>query len=106
MNLLERPSATALILALIFCARFCWADVSSSARDLGGLDSLDHVRKSASSSIAAGSDPLAWFERLKKAAVDGDPAAQTQLGFLYDEGRFGQRNVKEALKWYQTAAQK
>jgi TPR repeat protein len=37
-------------------------------------------------------------------AEAGDPAAQTNLGFLYYEGKGVAQNYEEALKWYRMAA--
>src|ERR1051326_3721517 len=44
------------------------------------------------------------LEIWRRLAQAGDPAAQTNLGFLYYEGKGVARNYEEALKWYRMAA--
>ena len=40
----------------------------------------------------------------KKAAEQGDDAAQYNLGVMYDEGQGVRQDYKEAVKWYKKAA--
>ena len=42
-----------------------------------------------------------WF---KKAAKQGDTAAQLNLGFMYDKGHGVTQDYKEAVYWYEKAA--
>jgi TPR repeat protein len=44
------------------------------------------------------------LEMWRPLAEAGDPAAQTNLGFLYYEGKGVAQNYEEALKWYRMAA--
>jgi TPR repeat protein len=44
------------------------------------------------------------LEVWRRLAEAGDPAAQTNLGFLYYEGKGVARNYEEAVKWYRMAA--
>ena len=43
-------------------------------------------------------------EYITRAAEMGDSAAQCQLGFLYENGFFGDPNNGEAIRWYRTMA--
>lgn len=52
---------------------------------------------------AAGNDPLAT---LRQQAEKGDPAAQTQLGLAYRNGKGVNQDLEEAVKWYTRAAEK
>ena len=45
------------------------------------------------------------IENLKKAATQGDPASQFQMGIAYDSDRGVTRDIKEAAKWYRAAAE-
>ena len=51
----------------------------------------------------ATNDPLA---NLRQQAEKGDPAAQTQLGLAYRNGKGVQQDLEEAVKWYTRAAEK
>ncbi|HEY2082834.1 MAG TPA: tetratricopeptide repeat protein [Verrucomicrobiae bacterium] len=42
---------------------------------------------------------------LKNKAEAGDPAAQTRLGWIYERGNGVKRDMKEAVKWFQWAAE-
>jgi TPR repeat protein len=44
------------------------------------------------------------LEKWRPLAEAGDPASQTNLGFLYYEGKGVPQNYEEALKWYRKAA--
>ena len=44
---------------------------------------------------------IAWY---RKAAEQGDPQAQNNLGAMYDAGEGTDINDKEAVKWYTLAA--
>lgn len=48
--------------------------------------------------------PLVDLNELKHKAEAGDPVAQTSLGKILQEGTLTEADVKEALKWYQLAA--
>lgn len=50
-----------------------------------------------------GNDSLA---SVRKAAEAGDPAAQTQLGLAYRNGKGVPQDLQEAVKWYTLAADK
>lgn len=43
-------------------------------------------------------------EYITRAAEMGDSAAQCQLGFLYENGFFGETNNGEAIRWYKKSA--
>src|SRR3954463_14329838 len=43
------------------------------------------------------------LEKWQQLAKKGDPAAQTNLGYLYYEGKGVEQNYGEALKWYNVA---
>lgn len=59
----------------------------------------------------ADTEPLARFEgltapeRLRVAALSGDPAAQYEIAARYSEGRGGVRNQQIARDWFQRAAE-
>jgi TPR repeat protein len=57
----------------------------------------------AASSTANADDTLA---ALRRAAEAGDPAAQTQLGLAYRNGKGVPQDLVEAVKWYNRAAEK
>lgn len=44
------------------------------------------------------------FELFRKAALQGDPSAQHNLGYFYDEGEGIEKNTQQALYWYKKAA--
>jgi TPR repeat protein len=44
------------------------------------------------------------FELFGKAAQQGDPSAQHNLGYFYDEGFGVEKNTQQALYWYKKAA--
>ena len=44
------------------------------------------------------------IEDLRVKANNGDSAAQLYLGLVYDEGIVAPQDYKEAMKWYQMAA--
>jgi len=46
-------------------------------------------------------EAVKWF---KKAANQGNASAQTNLGFMYDNGQGVRQDYKEAVKWYKKAA--
>lgn len=45
------------------------------------------------------------YDIIKKRAAEGDPAAQFDLGTMYDVGEGVVRDLKEAAKWYRKAAE-
>ncbi len=45
------------------------------------------------------------FREMKPLAEQGNAAAQSYLGFLYDNGQGVPRNYREAFKWYRKAAE-
>ena len=47
------------------------------------------------------SEAMKWW---RKAAEQGDPDAQYNLGLMYDNGNGVQRNYAEALRWLRMAA--
>jgi TPR repeat protein len=51
-----------------------------------------------------GGDYNTALAKWRPLADAGDPAAQTNLGFLYYEGKGVAQNYEEALKWYRKAA--
>ena len=46
------------------------------------------------------------YTRLHHAAVEGDGAAQNNLGLMYEEGTGVKQDYAEAIKWYSMAAKK
>ena len=45
------------------------------------------------------------FKETRKKAASGDPEAQFMLGYLYEMGKGGHKDEKEAVKWYRKAAE-
>ena len=45
---------------------------------------------------------MEWY---RKAAEQNEPAAQYSMGLMYDQGTGVPRNLTEATRWYQLAAQ-
>ena len=45
------------------------------------------------------------FDEMRKAAQEGDPAAQCYLGVCYQTGQGVQQDYQEAVKWYRKAAE-
>jgi TPR repeat protein len=66
---------------------------------LGGCGQKEPVQPSASNSTTPSE-----FEETKASAEAGDADAQYTLGELYRNGQGVEQDFKEALKWYQKAA--
>src|SRR2546429_188816 len=45
------------------------------------------------------------FDDMRKAAEEGDAAAQSYLGICYQTGQVVQQDYEEAVKWYKKAAE-
>lgn len=54
--------------------------------------------------VASPAMPPADLAPLQAKAAAGDPAAQTKLGWIYEQGQGVRANMKEAAKWFQHAA--
>ena len=54
-------------------------------------------------SVSNSTTPLPFAETKAKAEA-GDADAQYNLGWMYDEGEGVEQDFKEAVKWYQKAA--
>ena len=90
--------------------------------DIGGLlcittqpnkmDSILPRIKSDNKSEASPSDTVTSsgssdnFNEIKKKAMQGDARAQSNLGFLYDNGKGVEQNHAKAAKWFRLAADK
>lgn len=53
--------------------------------------------------ISASSDP--YINEVKSRAIQGEPAAQFSMGFLYHSGQGVSRDIVEALAWYRKSAE-
>jgi len=77
---------------------------------LVALVALNSCRKGEGGDFQAGMDAYTAgdyktaMQKWQPLAEAGDPAAQTNLGFLYYEGKGVAQNYPEALKWYKMAA--
>jgi uncharacterized protein len=81
-----------LILVLSFSLASCRSKTPQGGDFQAGMDAY------------AEGDYKAALEKWRPLAEAGDPAAQTNLGFLYYEGKGVAQNHEEALKWYRKAA--
>lgn len=50
-------------------------------------------------------DYVAAFKMFRELAEQGDPAAQSNVGYYYDKGLAVTRDPEEAVRWYRLAAQ-
>lgn len=73
--------------------------VSSCSRENAGRGSFE-----AGMDAYARGDFAAALEIWRPLAADGDPASQTNVGFLYYEGKGVAQNYEEAVRWYTIAA--
>lgn len=77
---------------------------------VGSVPGADPAPVETAGRIAA-DDPLARFDglvasdRLRTAALAGDPAAQYEVGLRYGEGRGAPRDFTLAARWFERAAQ-
>lgn len=52
----------------------------------------------------ASTTPSLNIDELRKSAAEGDPVAQLELGYAYDQGIGVKKDTKEAVKWYTKSA--
>ncbi len=112
---LSRPAlVTACLLGLflfgsagVWLANTQWTPVLSGIPPFDELPSTPMPAGSLESANAAygRGDYTTTLRLLRPLAEQGNPAAQTNLGLMYYEGRGAQQNSTEAVKWWRKAAE-